>query len=532
MNLIPKAKPVRIRITSGNEEHYSLESLRRNFVWSDVKKLFEGGRLVKWLRRIDADGIADNLLQLDKPEEMLLEVYNILFRSNNPFISEKALIQEYLNGSNELESPAKQLVKKLKISDLIDIIRKNIDHLQFFYTTILSLSEDTEVKISSEELYQFGNLLLKAKEYSALGIIFMNRASEAGSKEAKEILENLSPNRLTTERENRLLNDPMVKERILKSWEDRTFIDFPNNPVPSVGDKSDVEDFFNFSDNCLRLYLEAQSSLSAGSIPNNAQKFFGLTKPDSLFYPAKLFVLAITQPDIKKAKQYLGEIRDYFPLAKALLSRHPDASTSSIVLGSYHVNHNARYLKQFFITLINSEDMLRFNVKQHIINSWESSVPLPASLIRSKNDFEKNELFKLTNICKKISQLNNSGRSLNQIEEDILSSLDNISNASPYFKDVLFLKALFSLKEKDARFYLGQLRDLNYGAANFLIETFGKRNSLKKVYVKSMGRSYYFELVSYSSNENRRSSIENNGNNLLHLILNLDQLRNYAQSGK
>ena len=51
MTLIPIAKPVRIRIKSGGEEHSSLESLKRSFCIEDIKPLLDG-RLTRWLQRL------------------------------------------------------------------------------------------------------------------------------------------------------------------------------------------------------------------------------------------------------------------------------------------------------------------------------------------------------------------------------------------------------------------------------------------------------------------------------------------------
>lgn len=51
MKLIPVAKPVRIRIKSGGEEHSSLESLKQNFCLEDIKPLLDG-RLSRWLQRL------------------------------------------------------------------------------------------------------------------------------------------------------------------------------------------------------------------------------------------------------------------------------------------------------------------------------------------------------------------------------------------------------------------------------------------------------------------------------------------------
>lgn len=49
MKLEAKAKPVRMRLFSGGEEHSSLESLRRNFSLADVAPLARDGRLSRWL---------------------------------------------------------------------------------------------------------------------------------------------------------------------------------------------------------------------------------------------------------------------------------------------------------------------------------------------------------------------------------------------------------------------------------------------------------------------------------------------------
>lgn len=58
MKLEPKAKPIKIRIMSGGEEHSSLDSLKRNFSVEDLKLLLDG-RLSRWLEQQDKKGLAD-----------------------------------------------------------------------------------------------------------------------------------------------------------------------------------------------------------------------------------------------------------------------------------------------------------------------------------------------------------------------------------------------------------------------------------------------------------------------------------------
>lgn len=60
MKLIPSAKPIRIRIISGGEEHSSIDSLRHNYSLGDILPLVKDGRLHKWLLRVGEKNAADS----------------------------------------------------------------------------------------------------------------------------------------------------------------------------------------------------------------------------------------------------------------------------------------------------------------------------------------------------------------------------------------------------------------------------------------------------------------------------------------
>ena len=64
MKLIPRAKPVKIRIKSGGEEHSSLDSLKRNFDIHDIQPLLDG-RLVRWLKQQGENELADMVSKVD-----------------------------------------------------------------------------------------------------------------------------------------------------------------------------------------------------------------------------------------------------------------------------------------------------------------------------------------------------------------------------------------------------------------------------------------------------------------------------------
>ncbi|MDE6338338.1 MAG: hypothetical protein K2K97_00945, partial [Muribaculaceae bacterium] len=185
---------------SGNEEHYSLESLRMNFVWEDVKKLFDGGRFDKWLRRIGANEIADRIQGLKHPQDNLLEVYNILFRGDKPFKTVKELIQEYFDGAKELGSIAKMVVSSLEVADLIQISKQYDDEKIKFEEALIAVADRADSNITNDQLFNIGKILANKENYRQQAIKYIKSASKAGLEEAKECLCELCPDETIIER--------------------------------------------------------------------------------------------------------------------------------------------------------------------------------------------------------------------------------------------------------------------------------------------------------------------------------------------
>lgn len=61
MKLIPKAKPIRIRIKSGGVEHSSVESLCEHFSFPDLLPLVASGGLSRWLQQINRTDLQEKL---------------------------------------------------------------------------------------------------------------------------------------------------------------------------------------------------------------------------------------------------------------------------------------------------------------------------------------------------------------------------------------------------------------------------------------------------------------------------------------
>lgn len=79
MRIIAKANPIRIRIKSGEEEHSSLDSLRRNLCVQELWPLIKDHRLLRWLRQLgevdlahDIDALSESQLDFSTYFKVLL----------------------------------------------------------------------------------------------------------------------------------------------------------------------------------------------------------------------------------------------------------------------------------------------------------------------------------------------------------------------------------------------------------------------------------------------------------------------------
>ena len=98
MKLEPKAKPVRIRIKSGGEEHFSLDSLKRNFSVQDLWEAVRGKSLSRWLRQqneIELANKVDAYREIEKPSVEEYVGFSILFFNDKTFDDAFSLIDYY-----------------------------------------------------------------------------------------------------------------------------------------------------------------------------------------------------------------------------------------------------------------------------------------------------------------------------------------------------------------------------------------------------------------------------------------------------
>ena len=76
MKLIPCARPVRIRISSGGMEHSTLDSFKAHFEVSSVMPMIKDGRLVRWLKQCGETEMARNVQSVDvNNEAAILKIF-------------------------------------------------------------------------------------------------------------------------------------------------------------------------------------------------------------------------------------------------------------------------------------------------------------------------------------------------------------------------------------------------------------------------------------------------------------------------
>lgn len=177
MKLIPKAKPVKIRIKSGEEEHSSLDSLLHNFNVSDIEPLLDG-RLTRWLKQQRenelaelVDGIDASSLQTVHGLMYLMKIFYPEYIEKNGINDLLALTESWLkspfyrkNGENlyryivwdlfdnpESLEPTKYLYKHRKELEI-----SKTDWYMPFY---LRINETDEEKTNPEVLYIVGKML-------------------------------------------------------------------------------------------------------------------------------------------------------------------------------------------------------------------------------------------------------------------------------------------------------------------------------------------------------------------------------------
>ena len=227
MKLIPIAKPVRIRIKSGGEEHSSLESLKQNFCLEDIKPLLDG-RLSRWLQRLGekeqllADELKNfNVKRLDQEKGMFAFIQ--LFFAQELEAAHLHSLQEVArywmndpiyqrNGGYLIKTFVKPDTKWTDLS-LAKAVYKQHMFPQFNWLTIFRTFFEQQ---DPELFYLYGRLFYEG-EHGAKdekeGCYYLEKAAGLGYEEAKTTLRLIQEQKVKEQREQERLERELKEKQ-------------------------------------------------------------------------------------------------------------------------------------------------------------------------------------------------------------------------------------------------------------------------------------------------------------------------------
>ena len=181
MKLIPKARPVRIRISSGGMEHSSLMSLKEHFSLEDVMGLIANGSLTRWLKQCGESDLASEMECASEGDKM--DVLKSFFPELKRIKPEIELVK-YLYHSGQ-EKTAAYLFNSDLIND-INAIKQAwmyyIDGINYFPLFNNHWEEDGELAFLFAQACANGDF--EIQDHNSV-VQVLDKAIELGSRQAE-----------------------------------------------------------------------------------------------------------------------------------------------------------------------------------------------------------------------------------------------------------------------------------------------------------------------------------------------------------
>lgn len=343
MKLVAKAKPVKIRIKSGGEEHSSLDSLKRDFRIDDIKPLLDG-RLSRWLRQQGEVELSEIVSELNPDSlntpEGIMDFMNVFFGdyiASNSITSLFELIKSWLNtsvyrlnGENLFGYVVGDLANSVATFNLVKELYKNRNELKcpetdwysVFYT--VRTEEDGNGKTKCEEpeiLFILGKILLDG-HFSfgdPKGLELIEEAARLGCQDAVLFFRDGHDKKY----ENRFsgIDKGKMKRWINQVWGWKDFIT-PAISYTSNNFNYKEERVVDFVRNCKAIEVDALE-LSLNSAMSTFEHIFVGVDCTNMFSKEVIFIrglLYYNKMFKDSAAKEFKKIQDEYPLAKHMLS--------------------------------------------------------------------------------------------------------------------------------------------------------------------------------------------------------------------
>lgn len=179
MKLIPKARPVRIRISSGGVEHSTLDSLKRHFDVSAIIPMINDGRLLRWLRQRGESAVAEMIEAADEIKDT--DVLKIFFPELKECKSELDMITKmHFMG---LKKDSVYLFERDYASD-VDAIKKVYYLIECDWQRILLNLSETNAEMALLYVKECVNGNFDVNDRDSVAMI-LDEAIELGSRQAE-----------------------------------------------------------------------------------------------------------------------------------------------------------------------------------------------------------------------------------------------------------------------------------------------------------------------------------------------------------
>lgn len=179
MKLIPKARPVRIRISSGGVEHLTLDSLKHHFDVSAIIPMINDGRLLRWLRQRGESAVAEMIEAADEIKDT--DVLKIFFPELKECKSELDMITKmHFMG---LKKDSVYLFERDYASD-VDAIKKVYYLMECDWQRILLNLSETNAEMALLYVKECVNGNFDVNDRDSVAMI-LDEAIELGSRQAE-----------------------------------------------------------------------------------------------------------------------------------------------------------------------------------------------------------------------------------------------------------------------------------------------------------------------------------------------------------
>ena len=179
MKLIPKARPVRIRISSGGVEHLTLDSLKHHFDVSAIIPMINDGRLLRWLRQRGESAVAEMIEAADEIKDT--DVLKIFFPELKECKSELDMITKmHFMG---LKKDSVYLFERDYASD-VDAIKKVYYLIECDWQRILLNLSETNAEMALLYVKECVNGNFDVNDRDSVAMI-LDEAIELGSRQAE-----------------------------------------------------------------------------------------------------------------------------------------------------------------------------------------------------------------------------------------------------------------------------------------------------------------------------------------------------------